>query len=66
MGCFRTLGDQYILEGRIPGCECFGCVWAVPEDAVKPTRLIPGVKAKRSSSVLNAARNLGEIFLPIS
>ena len=35
MGCFRTLGDQYILEGRIPGCERFGRVWAVPEDAVK-------------------------------
>lgn len=28
--------NQYILAGRIPGCERFGHVWAVPEDAVKP------------------------------
>ena len=52
--------NQYILEGRIPGCERFGHVWAVPEDAAKPKRLAPGVKAKRSSSVLSAARNLVE------
>lgn len=38
--------NQYILDGRIPGCERFGHVWAVPEDAVKPKRLTPGVKAK--------------------
>lgn len=49
--------NQYILEGRIPGCERFGRVWAVPEDAVKPKRLSPGVKAKRSSSAQNAAKN---------
>ena len=52
--------DQYILDGRIPGCERFGRVWAVPENAVKPKRLTPGVKTKRSSSVLSAARNLVE------
>jgi len=62
MGGFCTLGDQYILEGRIPGCERFGRVWAVPEDAVKPKRLTPGVKAKRSSSAQNAARKLAEYF----
>ena len=54
--------NQYILEGRIPGCERFERGWAVPEDAVKPKRLTPGVKAKRSSSVLNVARNLPVLF----
>ena len=54
--------NPYILEGRIPGCERFGHVWAVPEDAEKPMRLAPGVKAKRSSSVLNAARNVQVLF----
>lgn len=39
--------DQYILNSRIPGCERFGHSWAVPEDAFKPERLNPGVKAKR-------------------
>ena len=34
--------NQYILEGRIQGCERFGRVWAVPADAVKPGRLTPG------------------------
>ena len=52
--------NQYILEGRIEGCERFGHVRTVPEDAAKPKRLAPGVKAKRSSSVLNAVRNLRE------
>ena len=52
--------NQYILEGRIPGCERFGRVWAIPEDAVKPKRLTPGVKAKRPSSAQNAARKLAE------
>ena len=54
--------NQYILEGRIPGCERFERGWAVPEDAVKPKRLTPGVKAKRSSSVLNVTRNLPVLF----
>lgn len=38
--------NEYILAGRIPGCERFGHVWAIPEDAVKPERLTPGVKSK--------------------
>jgi translation initiation factor IF-1 len=54
--------NQYILEGRIPGCGRFRRVWAVPEDAVKPKRLTPGVKIKRSSSAQNAARKLAEYF----
>ena len=33
--------NQYILEGRVPGCERFGRSWAVPENAVKQK---PGVK----------------------
>jgi len=49
--------NQYILEGRIPGCERFGHAWAVPENAIKPKRLTPGVKAKRSSSVSNGGEN---------
>ena len=36
--------NQYILEGRVPGCERLGRFWAVPEDAVKPERQKPGVK----------------------
>lgn len=28
--------NQYILEGRVPGCERLGRSWAVPEDAMKP------------------------------
>ena len=39
--------NQYILNGRVPGCERFGHSWEVPEDAVKPERLTPGVKTKR-------------------
>ena len=54
--------NQYLLEGRIPGCERFEHVRAVPEDAEKPMRLAQGVKAKRSSSVLNATGNLLEFF----
>ena len=42
--------NQYVLNGRIPGCERFGHAWAIPEDAVKPERLTPGVKAEYSSS----------------
>ena len=40
--------NQYVLNGRIPGCERFGHAWAIPEDAVKLDRLPPGVKAKHS------------------
>ena len=50
--------NQYILEGRIPGCERLGHAWAAPENAIKPKRLTPGVKAKRSSSVCNAGENM--------
>ena len=38
--------NQYILEGRVPGCERLGRSWAVPEDAVKPERQKPGVKKR--------------------
>ena len=62
MGSLCTLGEsvhnQYILEGRIPGCERFGHAWAVPENAIKPKRLTPGVKAKRSSSICNTGENI--------
>lgn len=40
--------NQYILAGRIPGCERLGHAWAIPEDTVKPDRLPPGAKAKHS------------------
>ena len=36
--------NQYIREGRIPGSEKLGTVWAVPEDAVKPEKLPTGPK----------------------
>ena len=52
--------NQYILYGRIPGYERFGRVWAVPENAVKPKRLTPGVKTKRSSSAQGITRKLAE------
>ena len=38
--------NQYILAGRIPGCERLGHAWAIPKDAVKPNRFPPGAKAK--------------------
>ena len=40
--------NQYILAGRISGCERLGHTWAIPEEAVKPDRLPPGAKAKHS------------------
>ena len=39
--------NQYILAGRIPGCERLGYAWAGPEDAMRPVRLTPGEKPKR-------------------
>ncbi len=41
--------NQYILNGRVPGCERFGHSWAVPENAEKPERLPSGAKPKHSS-----------------
>lgn len=38
--------NQYIQEGRVPGVERFGKSWAVPEEAVKPERQIPGAKKR--------------------
>ena len=38
--------NPYILNSRIPGSKRFGHAWAIPEDAEKPERLLPGVKAK--------------------
>ena len=48
--------NQYILAGRIPGCERFGHAWAVPEDALKPERLTPGVKPKQLPSSGNSEK----------
>ena len=39
--------NRYIQEGRLPGCEKLGTVWAVPEDAVKPEKLAPGPKPEK-------------------
>ena len=39
--------NQYIQEGRVPGVERFGKSWVISEDAKKPERLKPGVKAKK-------------------
>ena len=57
--------NQYILDGRIPNCERFGRVWAVPEDAIKPERLAPGVKAKRSASAFGADDGIRPGFISI-
>ena len=62
MGVSVRWVNQYLLEERIPGCEHFERVWAVPEDAVKPKRIIPGVKAKRSFSVLNTEKIICILF----
>ena len=48
--------NQYILAGRIPGCERFGHAWAVPEDALKPERLTPGAKPKQLPSSGNSEK----------
>ena len=36
--------NLYIREGRIPGREKLGTVWAVPENAIKPEKLLTGPK----------------------
>jgi len=36
--------NQYAQDGRIPGCERLGKSWAIPENAIKPPRMKPGVK----------------------
>ena len=41
--------NPFILEGKSPGCERFGCVLAVPEHTKKPERLTPGVNTKAYS-----------------
>ena len=38
--------NQYILNGRIPGVERLGKSWAIPADAVKPTKQKSGPKLK--------------------
>ena len=42
--------NQYILNGRIPGVERLGKSWAIPEDAVKPTKRKSGPKPQKSSN----------------
>ena len=42
--------NQYILNGRIPGVERLGKSWAIPEDAVKPTKRKSGPKSQKSSN----------------
>ena len=55
MGRFRPLG-QSVHSGCIPGCERFGHAWAVPEDAMKPDRLPPGIKPKQLPSSGNSEK----------
>ena len=42
--------NQYIRDGRIPGCEKLGSIWAIPEDAVKPEKLPTGPKPKKRAA----------------
>ena len=53
--------NQYVLAGRIPGCERFGHAWVIPEDAVKPDRLSPGAKAKHSTADRESG---GKVWFP--
>ena len=41
MDCFHLLGQSVILADCISDCNRLGHVWAVPEDTLKPERLIP-------------------------
>lgn len=41
--------NQYIQEGRIPGCEKLGSAWAVPADAIKPKKLPTGPKPEKTT-----------------
>ena len=41
---------HYILNGRIPGVERLGKSWAIPEDAVKPTKRKSGPKPKQTTN----------------
>lgn len=34
-----ALGQQYALEGRVPGCKRLGRGWVIPEGARKPEML---------------------------
>ena len=43
--------NQYAQDGRIPGCERLGKSWAIPENAIKPPRMKPGVKSKEAVGV---------------
>ena len=45
-----NLRSCFLFPNRIPGYERFGHSWAIPEDAFKPERLAPGVKAKHPSA----------------
>ena len=51
-GISERWGNQYALDGRIPGAERLGRTWAIPEDAVKPEkhRSGPGPKEPSESS----------------
>ena len=40
--------NQYILEGRIPGCEKLGNAWAIPDGCVKPAKRTTGPKPKKN------------------
>ena len=42
--------NQYILNGRISGVERLGKSWAIPENAVKPTKQKSGPKPKQTTN----------------
>ena len=42
--------NQYILNGQIPGVERLGKSWAIPENAVKPTKQKSGPKPKQQTT----------------
>ena len=42
--------NQYVLNDRITGVERLGKSWAIPEDAVKPTKQKSGPKPKQTTN----------------
>ena len=53
--------NQYILEGRIPGCERLGNTWAIPEDSVKPAKRTTGPKPKKNRAIEDRKTDQGTL-----
>ena len=47
--------NQYVRDGRVPGAERLGRVWAIPESAVKPEKQKSGPKPKTTITFSSAS-----------